>query len=194
MNNQNMMIALVIDTNDPDQLCRVLITLPALPDGPELWARVVSPLAGSDRGLCLLPEVGDEVLVAFTQGELSSAYVLGGLWGKNKPPPEGLGGDENNLKMYRTRSGHTLAFDDSDGEERITLTDKNGNSLDIATSEDSITLTAKSKIEIVTDGDISLSGNTITLQANTIEVKADSSLVLDGGGTADLKAGTVNIN
>ena len=194
MNNQSLMIALVTDTNDPDNLGRIQITLPALPDGPALWARVVLPLAGSDRGLCLLPETGDEVLVAFSQAELSSAYVLGGLWGKQKPPPEGLGGDQNDLKIFRTRSGHTLTFDDRQDKEQIVLTDKNDNSLVIATAEDSVTITAKSKLEILTDGDLKLSGNTITLQAGTMELKADSSLTLDGGGKADLKAGTVNIN
>jgi len=194
MNNQSLMIALVTDTNDPDHLGRIQITLPALPDGPTLWARVVLPLAGSDRGLCLLPEIGDEVLVAFSQAELSSAYVLGGLWGKQKPPPEGLGGDQNDLKIFRTRSGHTLTFDDRQDKEQIVLTDKNDNSLVIATAEDSVTITAKSKLEILTDGDLKLSGNTITLQAGTMELKADSSLTLDGGGKADLKAGTVNIN
>ena len=194
MNNQQLMIALVNDVNDPDNLGRVLITLPSLPDGPELWARTVSPLAGSDRGLCLLPEIGDEVLVAFTQGELSSAYVLGGLWGKQKPPPEGLGGEQNDLKLFRTRSGHTLTFIDKDGEEKIILTDKNENTFEIAADEDRITLKAKSKIIITTDGEITLEGKTLNLKADTIELKADSSLTLDGGGTADLKAGTVNIN
>ena len=194
MNNQSLMIAIVTDVNDPDNLGRIQINLPSLPDGPTLWARVVTPLAGEDRGLCLLPEIGDEVLVAFNQAELSSAYVLGGLWGKQKPPPEGLGGDKNNLKIFRTRSGNTLSFDDSDGEEKIVLTDKNENSLVITTSEDSITISAKSLIEIKTDGDLKLSGNTIALQSNTAEIKTDSSLTLDGGGTAELKAGTVNIN
>ncbi|NLT57994.1 MAG: hypothetical protein GXX99_03430 [Clostridiales bacterium] len=194
MNHQSLMIALVTDTNDPDRLGRVLVTLPALPDGPTLWARVVAPLAGGDRGQCLLPEVGDEVLVAFTQSELSSAYVLGGLWGKQKPPPEGLGGAQNDLKLFRTRSGHSLRFEDREGEERITLTDKNGNSLVISTAEDGLTLTAKSTLALKTDGELTLSGKTIRLQADTVELKADSSLTLDGGGTADLKAGTVNIN
>ena len=194
MNNQNLMTAIVVDTNDPENLGRILIKLPALPDGPEIWARAVSPLAGPDRGLCLLPEIEDEVLVAFAQGELSSAYVLGGLWNKQKAPPEGLGGEQNDLKIFRTRAGHTLTFSDKDGEEKITLTDKNENTIEIAADEDRISLTAKSKIEIKTDGDIRLEGNTITLQAGTVEVKADSSLSLDGGGTAELKAGTVNIN
>ena len=186
MNKQTLMTAIVIDTNDPEKLGRVLLTLPALPDGPQLWARMVSPLAGQDRGLCFLPEIEDEVLVAFTQGDLSNAYVLGGLWGKQKLPPGDIGGDQNDVKQIRTRAGHTIMLNDSEGEEHITIIDKNDNSIVIATSDNHITITSK--------GDISLSGNTIKLNAKTIEVKADSSLTLDGGGTADLKAGTVNIN
>jgi uncharacterized protein involved in type VI secretion and phage assembly len=188
------MNALVININDPDKLGRVLVSLPALPEGPELWARVVSPLAGEDRGLCLLPEIGDEVLVAFTQGDLSSAYLLGGLWGKQKVPPDGLGGEQNDLKILKTRSGHTMTFDDKDGEEKITLTDKNENCIEIITGDDCITITAKKKIKISSDGDIALSGGTIHLNADKIEIKADSSLTLDGGSKADLKAATVNIN
>lgn len=194
MNSYHLMSALVIDVNDPDKLGRVHIQLPALPDGPEIWARAVSPIAGEDRGLCLLPEVGDEVLVAFTQGELSSAYILGGLWGKQKPPPEGLGGDTNDLKIWKTRSGNTMTFNDKDGEEKITITDKNENIITIDTSEDSITIKANKKIVVKSDGGVAISGGSIKMQADTIEIKADSSLTLDGGGTADLKAGTVNIN
>ncbi|MCL1848310.1 MAG: phage baseplate assembly protein V [Clostridiales bacterium] len=194
MNSYNLMSALVIDVNDPDNLGRVKIALPALPEGPELWARVVSPIAGEDRGLCLLPEIEDEVLVAFTQGELSSAYILGGLWGKQKPPPEGLGGSENNLKMWRTRSGNTMTFDDKDGEEKIIITDKEENTIMIETSENRITVKAKKKIVIQADGDVAINGGTIKMKADTIEITADSSMTLDGGSTADLKAGTVNIN
>jgi len=197
MNRPSMMTAVVIDTNDPEKLGRVRLLLPGLSgdyEDQKLWARVLSPLAGDGRGQCLLPEVEDEVLVAFIQGELSSAYVLGGLWSQKSTPPEGVGGDGNDLKLIKTRSGHTLQFDDHDGDEKITLSDKNGNSILIVTGEDRITLKAKSKLEITTDGDMTVSGKTISLKADSIEIKADSSLVLDGGSTADLKAGTVNIN
>jgi len=194
VNKQSLMTALVIDTNDPDKLGRVLITLPALPDGPAIWARVVSPLAGQDRGQCFLPEIEDEVLAAFTQGDLSSAYILGGLWGKQKLPPDDIGGGQNDIKQIKTRAGHIISLNDCEDKECITIIDKNENSIVIATSEDSITITSKSKLMLVADGDITLSGNTIKLNADTIEIKSDSSLVLDGGGSADLKAGTVNIN
>jgi uncharacterized protein (DUF2345 family) len=96
--------------------------------------------------------------------------------------------------MIRTRSGHTLIFDDTNDKGRITLTDKNENSMTIDTTDDRITLTAKSKIELKTDEDIILSGKKIILEASTIEINADSSLTLDGGNEAYLKGGTVNIN
>ncbi|MCL1905379.1 MAG: phage baseplate assembly protein V [Clostridiales bacterium] len=195
MNEHILQTALVIDNNDTEKLGRVRLTLPTLPEGPELWAKVVSPLAGQDRGHCFLPEIGDEVLVAFIRGDLSSAYVLGGLWGTQKLPPEGLGSRQNDLKMIKTRCGHLLEFDDKDGSERITLTDKNDNCLVIDTAKNCITITSQSKLEIKAENDMILNaGKKITINATEIEIKADSSLNLDGGGTADLKAGTVNIN
>ena len=194
MNAQNMMIAIVIDNNDPEKQGRVLLTIPALPGGPQLWARVVAPYAGSDRGLCMLPEIDDEVLVFFTQGDLSGAYVLGSLWGAKKAPPEGSGEKGNDVKEIKTRSGHMLKFEDGDDNERITLTDKNGNAIVITTGEDCITITSKSDVKINADKNISLKANNISLKAKEIKIEADSSLTLDGGSTADLKAGTVNIN
>ncbi|MCL1873313.1 MAG: phage baseplate assembly protein V [Clostridiales bacterium] len=198
MNKQYLMNAKVIDTNDPEKLGRVRLLLPGFSgeyEDQNLWARVLVPMAGKDRGQCLLPEIEDEVLVAFTPGNLSDAYVLGGLFSPKNPPPEKLGGEGNDLKLIKTRSGHTLLFNDHEGEEQITLTDKNDNSLIIKTGDDSITIKAKSKIEIITEGELTLSGKKINLTASdTIEIKADSSLVLDGGNTADLKASTVNIN
>jgi len=193
VNNQNLMTALVIDTNDPEKQGRVRLSLPALPDGPELWARVVSPLAGSDRGHCFLPEIDDEVLVAFAQGDLSTAYVLGGLWSKEKLPPEGIGA-ANDIKMIKTSAGHTVMLNDTKDEESITIIDKNENSIVIATSDNCITLTSQSKLTIQADKDVTIKGNKIKLEADSVEIKSKSSLVLDGGNSAELKASAVNIN
>ena len=79
--------AVVTSAKDPDQLGRVKIKLPWLADTYESWwARTVQPGAGKDRGAAILPEVGDEVLVAFAQGDLEHPYVLGGLYnGVDKP-------------------------------------------------------------------------------------------------------------
>jgi len=188
------MNALVLDNDDPDNLGRVRVTLPALPGGPELWARVVSPLAGPDRGSCFLPEIDDEVLVSFAQGDFSSAYVLGGLWGTQRLPPESIGKSGNDVKSIKTRSGHLLEFNDSDGSESITLKDNNGNAIVIKTSENRITITSQAKMEIKADKNITLTADSITLEAKEISVKAESSFTLDGGSSADIQAGTINLN
>lgn len=65
---------------------RVKVRVPAMP-GFEPWARISSVGAGSGRGFCWIPQVGDEVLVAFAQNDASTAYVLGGLWSTQSRPP-----------------------------------------------------------------------------------------------------------
>lgn len=194
MSEQRLMTAIVADNNDPEKQGRVLLTLSSLPGGTEVWAKMVTPMAGPGRGVCLLPEVGDEVLAAFIQGDLSSAYVLGSVWGAKKKPPADVGKNRNGLKMIMTRSGNVLEFNDVDGDEHISLKDKNDNEIRINTADDSIVIISISKMQICTDGEMVLSGDKIRIAADRIEIKADASLTLDGGGTAELKAGTVNIN
>jgi len=100
-------MAIVTNNKDPDGLGRVKVKLPWLDDGFESdWARVVTAMAGAGRGLYWLPEVNDEVLVAFEHGRLDSLYVLGGLWnGKDKPPENNQDG-KNNVRALKSRSGH----------------------------------------------------------------------------------------
>ena len=86
------MVALVTDVDDPQKLGRVKIKLPTLADDYESdWARVVQPGAGKTAVSVFLPEVGDEVLVAFEHGDIRRPYVLGGLWSVPHKPPLGDG-------------------------------------------------------------------------------------------------------
>src|SRR5690349_4563849 len=62
-------IAVVTNVQDPDKVGRVKVKFPRLPNGPESdWARVAQPSAGAGRGFYWIPEVNDEVLVAFELG------------------------------------------------------------------------------------------------------------------------------
>ena len=72
---------------DPDGLGRVRVKYPALGDDTEgWWARIAAPSAGKDRGLLMMPVVGDEVLVAFEHDDVHRPYVIGALWnGKDMP-------------------------------------------------------------------------------------------------------------
>ena len=97
-------IATVTQNQDPDKLCRVKVRFPWHENSTEsYWARLATPMAGDDRGLVAIPEVGDEVLVAFEREDLRFPYVLGGLWnGKEKPPRDNSDG-KNDDRIFKSR-------------------------------------------------------------------------------------------
>ena len=87
------MVAQVSDVNDPEGQGRVTLTFPWLSDDyVSDWARTLQPGAGKGRGAMVVPEVGDEVLVAFEQGDLRRPYVLGGLYNGVDTAPDGRRG------------------------------------------------------------------------------------------------------
>jgi phage baseplate assembly protein V len=104
------------------------------------WARIATTMAGNDRGTFFMPEVGDEVLVAFEQGDFNHPYVVGFLWnGQDKPPA-----DDINKRTIKTTSGHILEFDDNTAVEKITIKSPSGQMIKIAdTPPGSITISTK---------------------------------------------------
>src|ERR1051326_3105131 len=91
-----ILIGTVLDLADPEKLGRVKLRLPQFDDQQTDWARMASPMAGKDRGFFFQPEVGDEVLVGFENGDPRRAYVLGALWSKVDTPPPRDGNDPQN--------------------------------------------------------------------------------------------------
>jgi phage baseplate assembly protein gpV len=93
-------------------------------------ARVMMPMAGAQRGIYCLPEVGDEVVVAFELGDTNLPVILGAVWNNDSPPPDqAKPSPDNNIRTLVSRSGHELTFDDTPGAERITLKSQGGNTL-----------------------------------------------------------------
>ena len=127
---QTLMAGIVADNKDPKGWGRVREKLPALTeDQMRNWARVVSVGAGPSRGTDWLPEINDEVLVAFEHGDIHRPYILGGLWnGKDAPPEkteETIVNGKVRLRTQKTRVGHTLQFveeDKGDSKKGIYLT------------------------------------------------------------------------
>ncbi|MCT7980956.1 VgrG-related protein [Laspinema olomoucense] len=116
---QTMMVGVVSNNNDPDGLGRVRVKFPTLTEEHESnWARVVAIGAGLNRGFDCLPEVNDEVLVAFEHGDIHRPYIIGGVWnGKDKPPEkvaESVVGGKVRLRTIKTRLGHKLQFVEED--------------------------------------------------------------------------------
>jgi len=192
-------IGVITNNKDPDGLGRVKVKLPWLSDQIEShWARVVSPMAGKERGFYFLPEVGDEVLVAFEHGVVEFPYVLGALWnGKDKPPLTN-GDGKNNLRTLKSRSGHIITFDDTQGEEKIIIRDKTQkNEIVIESKTNTVTVKAEKDLTIEAKGKISLtsSGGDIELACNNLkvetkqncELKADANVTVQANAQLALK-------
>lgn len=186
-----ILIGTVIDLDDPEKLGRVRARMPQYDDELTDWARLVTPMAGKGRGLFLRPEVGDEVLIAFENGDPRRAYVLGGLWSKvDTPPPDDGNQTQNNWRFVVSRSGHILRFDDTQGAEKIEVIDKSG-ALKLVVDA------SGKKIQITCDtGDIELSApaGTIKLDAKTVAIKSSADATLEATGPLKLKGATVDIN
>lgn len=191
-------VGVVTNNQDPDGLGRVKVKLPWLSDDVEShWARVVTPMAGNDRGLFFLPEVDDEVLVAFEHGSPEFPYVLGALWNGKDKAPESNDDGENNMRTIKSRSGHVVRLDDTDGSEKIEIVDGSGaNSVVISTADNTITITADADITIESgSGKLILSGNGIEIKSQAeVKVEAGANMDLEASGQLNIKGATVNIN
>jgi uncharacterized protein involved in type VI secretion and phage assembly len=191
-------LGIVTNTKDPDGLGRVKVKLPWLSDNVESdWARVVSPMAGNERGIYVLPEVDDEVLIGFEHGLVEFPYVLGGLWnGKDKPPATNSDG-KNDVRMIRSRSGHVIRLTDKNGEEKIEIVDKSGaNSIVISTKDKTVTVSADADITIASkNGKLKLSGKGVEINSTAeVKVEATSTMQLKAGPKLELKGSVININ
>ena len=187
---RGLAIALVTQNKDPDKLCRVKVSYPWYDQPREsYWARLAVPMAGKDRGLVMIPEVGDEVVVGFDRDDIRFPYVLGALWNGKDTPPVANDDGLNDKRMFRSRKGHKLLFDDGTrgvvqiehvGGRRLTLDDDgvvledgNGNQLKIESNSGALTIQAS--------GQLNIKAATITIEATaTLDLKANASLSVRG--------------
>ncbi len=156
-------LAIVTNLDDPAALSRVKVKLPAVADSPqqegELWARVCTLFAGSNRGAFWMPDVGDEVLVAFVMGDARAPIVLGGLWNGASRAPEALD-EHNNLKVVRSRNGNRIVLDDTAGAEKVIVETPGGNRITLSDAAGDLV-----KVE-------DAAGNTATMGAGGMKVNS----------------------
>jgi uncharacterized protein involved in type VI secretion and phage assembly len=183
-------MAIVTDNQDPDKQARVRVKFPWLSDDHESWwARIAMPMAGPNRGVYFLPEVDDEVLVAFEHGDIRFPYVIGSLWNGKDTPPENNSDGKNNLRLIHSRSGHLIRLDDTDGDEKIEIIDKTGrNSITIKSSDNSINISC--------DGKLSLHASQGIEMTSDMDIKIQANTTMDVESTAPMtiKGATVSIN
>ena len=199
-----VVVGVVTNNQDPDKLGRVKVRFPWLSqDDESYWARIAVLMAGNNRGTWFLPEVDDEVLVAFEHGDVRMPYVLGALWNGVDAPPRDNSDGKNNQRVIRSRSGHELVFnDDSDGQkEQVSIVTKAGHSvvLDDSSGQENITIKDKTGSNTVVidsvQNAITISAQMkISLKAQTIEIEADTMLTAKAGATLTVQGALVKIN
>ncbi len=207
----NLQTGIVLKTDaDPDGEYRVQVKLPLLQAGTlGLWARLGSFYASNGFGAEFFPEVGDEVVVAFMNGDPRFPVIVGSLYSKKNPPPVPPDA-KNNQKSIVTRSklridffeedqavevstphGQSVRLDDT--AKTVTIKDRNGNSVTLAEggitidSATKISMTAKTDISVSAQGKLSLTGTGgVTIDGLTINAKADTSFSAQGSADAKL--------
>ena len=192
-------VGIVTRNEDDANQARVKVKFPWLSDSDEsTWAPVVGLGAGEERGLVILPEVNDEVLVAFANGDLNQPYVLGGVWnGVDSPPaPKPVERGKVEVRQLKTRAGHILRFTDKDGQEKIELIDKSGrNTIVIETSSNKIAITADGLVEVVAKQDVKIDAAAkVDIKAGSDVKVAGVSVNVEASGKLALKAPIVEIN
>jgi len=176
--------ALVTDIKDPASMGRVKVRLPWSPDqgsGYEAWARIATMMAGSDRGSWFIPDVGDEVLVAFAAGDPRTPLVLGGLWnGSDSPPQQMDGAGRNEVKKLRSRNGVMVTMEDKQGQERMVIETPGGQKMTLKDGP--------GMVEIVDSN-----GNSVKLETTGVTVNASAKVTISAS-LVEISAGSVTVN
>ncbi len=200
---EGVVVAIVTDNNDPNNQARVKLKFPWLDDSYESdWARVTQLGAGPNSGALFMPEVNDEVLVAFEFGDIRRPYVVGSLYNGQDKPNEGSGLFNNGAVTRRgfiSRSGHKFIFFDDQSKTGVAILSSDGNlkiSLNQTNSEIHISSKGKVHLESQQDMTIESQGNLklsaqqgISLEAQTnLDLKGQSGATLDGGPQLQVKS------
>ena len=178
-------LAEVVSVQDPLNLARVQVRLYNF-DGVDnqdaaIWARVAVPFAGASRGAFLLPDVGDEVLINFVNGDSRLPIVVGSLWNGNARAPERLGGDRVDRWTLVGKAGTRIAIvEESAGTATISFETPNGVSGTLTDADGG-------KIEFQAAGTI------ITVDPSGVSVQTPSKLTVSAS-QAEVTAGMVTVN
>lgn len=179
--------AVVVDILDAEAQGRIQVRFPWLPD-VEPWARVCAPVAGDGAGFFAIPQIGDEVLVAFANGDVMHPYVLGGLWSLTSHPPAPLPTDALTKRVMKTTSGHVVTLDDV--PPAITLEHAAGHRIEMTASGIRLsTAGGAASIELTSAGALKLTGRaSVDVAGTEIKIAGDVSAKVTGNASVELSA------
>ncbi len=214
--HQGVTAGVVTNINDPTAHGRVKVRFPGMSSTQEsAWARVVAVGGGTARGNVFIPEVDDEVLVAFEDGDTRAPVVIGGLYGsKLTMPSVDLTGGKVQKRELVSRLGHTLRFLDGTstdqkaielvlaggqnmvhlGADKTTVTVKSGNELSVAVGSTTITVAQGTGAISVKAASVQIQATEqIQLSAPKITIASDGTLTLSSDGTLNVTGTSVQV-
>ena len=194
-------IATVTNNEDPEELGRVKLTYPWRDvDDESPWAPVTASMAGDRAGTYFLPDIDDQVLVAFKFGDISAPVVIGSLWDDQRRPPETNDGD-NAVRSIHSRSGHKLTMDDDETAGKIRIETAGGHAiiLDDDAGNETIEITdstATNRIEFdPTASSLSIeSDGQLSLAAPSIDISGSGNISIEAGGVLRLEGSLIQLN
>jgi len=196
----------VINLADPMFMGRVQVRMPSLDSlDPIAWARVATPMAGATSGAYFIPNVGDEVLLAFEHGDVNAPYIIGSLWNASAPPP--LPNPLPQIRAIRTLAGNQLVFTETPPSVTIqtgptppvslpTPPSPTGPHTTVVLSSTGVQIASPAGVKILSGPmvvDISPTGTTFTLGQNVISMTA-AGISITSATSVDIKAPLVKIN
>jgi uncharacterized protein involved in type VI secretion and phage assembly len=205
---QGMIVGIVKDNVDPEKLNRILVELPTESTAGKTesyWCRMISPMAGQNRGLVIIPEIGTEVVIGFVYRSLQP-YIMGAVYngGEDKPEPYKNDDEENNLRVFWSRNDHLVIFDDTSGEEKVEIGAQATERMDVTSapiyqSMDSskmvITEYCDGNTEWEATATISIKCTDFILEAsNDVSISSGAVTAIKSGGNQSVTAGGNSVN
>ena len=181
--------AKVIDNKDPEKLGRIRVQFLWQQEQDKNmitpWIRIAQPHGGDNKGFYFIPEIDEEVMVGFENGNAEKPYVIGTLFHGKQPPGEKWPNDTNDIKAIRTRNGHTIEIHDEEqgGFIRIYDNEKENYVLTFSTDEQLIKLQSLRNIELYAENDIIIEAK------NNIKIKAGMDMNMTAGENISETAG-----
>jgi uncharacterized protein involved in type VI secretion and phage assembly len=184
-------LAKVVSVNDPDNIARVQVRLLSF-DGVDdqdaaIWARVAVPFAGNNRGAFFIPDVDDEVLVSFVNGDPRQPIVIGGLWSGSAAVPEQLGGSGESVDRWTItgKAGTRIAIvEEQPSNETISfttpggvsgeLTDAGGGKVEFRISGTTVTYDTQG-VTVNTSMNVKVQATMVQIDASMVTVNAGMS-------------------
>jgi uncharacterized protein involved in type VI secretion and phage assembly len=199
----SVVVGKVTQNKDPEKRGRVRVTYPALSgDNEGWWARVVAPSAGKDRGLMMLPQVGDEVLIAFEHDDVHFPYVIGSLWNGKGTPGDLVQHDGSFVlqsdKFMKLKSKDSISItSDKDLQIQVggEIGEKAKNDIEVESTDGSISEKASKDVKVeASTGEVRIKGGTtVTIEGGNLELKATGSLKISAVGAVEISGAQIKL-